>query len=305
MDGLQVEKSFNKVSMGILAGTRPDFLNYGFNSKLFQYGAYLAYSNITPSVYNETSLAFMQQTNSGKTDRRFVYFQHSNSLIKNIYFLGTFELDLYQLKTDSLLKDHPVNTFNPTGLYLYLRYRISDKFTISGSYDARKNVIYYETYKSFIDRILETELRQGFSLQANYRITNNLALGVQSGYRYTKSDAHPSRNVYGYLTYSQIPGVNMSVTITGTYLESSYLNSKIVGGSISKDLFKGKIQTSIGYRFVDYRYQESLLNVVQNIGEASIFFQFAKKMSFSVNYEGTFDKKDIYNMLFLQIRRRF
>jgi hypothetical protein len=306
MDGLQFEKSFNNFSLGAVAGTRPDYTDYGFNKNLFQYGAYFSYDVINSTSYNQSSAAVMQQTNSGKTDRRFLYFQQSNSLGKNLYFFGTFEVDLYKLKTDSLNPSgHALNTFSPTGLYLSLRYRMSNKLSFSGSYDARKNVIYYETYKTFIDRILETEFRQGYTFQGSYRITNSLTLGVTSGYRFLKSDPHPSKNINGYLTYYQIPGVKLSVTITGTYLESSYLNSKIIGGTISRDLLEGKLQTSVGYRYVDYIYPESLTKQIQHIGDMSFFWLFSKKMSFSLNYEGTFEKGDRYHMVFLQLRRRF
>ena len=305
MDGLQVEKSINKFTLGALAGSRPDYTNYGFNSKLFQYGAYIAFNSKTTNTYSESSVAFMQQMNKSKTDRRFLYFQHSNSIIKNLNFFSTFEVDLYQLKADSLNNGQAKNTFNPTGLYLSLRYKITKSLTVSGSYDARKNVMYYETYKTFIDRVLENELRQGFRLQANYRITRDIMFGVHSGYRFLKSDPHPSKNMYSYLTYSQIPGLNISVTLSGTYLESNYLNGKILGVTISRDLFKGKFQTGIGYRYLDYRHPENMLNIVQNIGEMNVYWQFYKNMSLSLNYEGTFEKQDRYNRLYLQIRKRF
>lgn len=305
MDGLQFEKSINKFSFGAVAGFRPDYENYGFNSNLLQYGAYVAAGNITAEKYNETSLAFMQQTNNGKTDRRFLYFQHSNSLVKNLFFMGTFELDLYRLVIDSLTGEHPTNTFNPTGLYLSLRYRLANNLTISGSYDARKNIMYYETYKSYIDRILEDEIRQGFRLQANYSITRNLVLGVQSGYRYLKSDPHPSKNLYGYLSYNQIPGINVSATLSATYVESSYLNGKIFGISLTRDFIKGKLQTGLGYRYVDYNLPENQLGVPQNIAEMNLSVLFPYGISLSANYEGTFEKKSQYNMVYLQLRKRF
>jgi hypothetical protein len=305
MDGLQFEKSINKFSFGALAGTRPDFENYGFNKNLLQYGAFAAVGSVAADKYNETSLAFMQQTNSGKTDRRFVYFQHSNSLVKNLFFMGTFEVDLYKLVIDSLNVEHPTSTFNPTGLYLSLRYRLASNFTISGSYDARKNVIYYETYKSYIDRILEDEIRQGFRLQANYSITRNLVLGVQSGYRYLKSDPHPSKNIYGYLSYNQIPGVNVSATLSATYVESSYLNGKIFGLTLTRDFIDGKLSTGLGYRYVDYNIPESQSVVPQNIAEANISILVPWGLSFSLNYEGTFEKDSQYNMVYLQLRKRF
>jgi hypothetical protein len=44
IDGIQFEKTFKKFSLGAVAGSRPDFATYGFNFKLFQYGAYVAYN---------------------------------------------------------------------------------------------------------------------------------------------------------------------------------------------------------------------------------------------------------------------
>ena len=94
-------------------------------------------------------------------------------------------------------------------------------------------------------------------------------------------------------------------TLTGTYLESAYMNGEIYGADISKDLFQGKFQTAIGCRYIDYILPESKLNVLQNVCNMSIFWLFSKKMSFSANYEGTFEKHDKYNRVYLQIRKRF
>ena len=265
----------------------------------------MSFSSVTPSKYIESSLAIMEQMNNGKTDRRFLYFQHSNSLLKNFYFFSTFEADLYKLTSDTLNNYISKNTFSITGLYLSLRYKMTNNFSLTGSYDGRKNVIYYETFKSYTDMIIETGMRQSLRLQADYRIANNLMLGIQGGYRNLKSDPNPTKNVYGYITYSQIPGLNGTLTISGTYLESSYVNSKIGGASLSRDFFQGKLYTSIGYHYLDYKYPESLQNTIQNVGEMNLSWQIAKKMSFSVNWEGTFEKQYKYNSLYLQIRRRF
>src|SRR5664279_2741955 len=96
MDGLQVEQKIGKITVGAVAGTRPDYINYGFDSKLLQYGGYLAFDTKSTDTYSESSLAIMEQMNSMKTDRRFLYFQHSNSLLKNLNLFSTFEVDLYK-----------------------------------------------------------------------------------------------------------------------------------------------------------------------------------------------------------------
>jgi hypothetical protein len=305
MDGLQVEKSFGKFVVGGLVGSRPDYSDYGFNFDLFQFGAFISHKHTRKNAYVESSLAFMQQMNNSKTDRRFLYFQHANTLVKNLYFFGTFEVDLYELKQDSLNQDVPQSTFNPTGIFLSLRYRLAKKLTLSGSYDARKNVMYYETYKTYLDRILETETRQGFRFQANYSITSNLFFGLQVGYRFLNSDPRPSRNFNGFLTYNRIPGLKVSATISATYLETSIMDGKLFGVGLSRDLLQGKIQTSLGYRYARYQLPENQNDVTQHIGEISLSWQFLKNMSISMNYEGTFEQQDRYNRLYAQIRKRF
>jgi hypothetical protein len=235
-----------------------------------------------------------------KTDRRFLYFQHSSSLLKNINLFSTFEVDLYKVKNDI-----PQNTIDLTSLYLSLRLKLTKNFSLTGSYDQRKNVLFYETYKSLIDSVLDNERRQSFRLQANYRITNNITFGVESGYRFLKTDPHPSKNINGYLSYYQVPVIKISVTLTGTYLESAYMNGKVLGANVSRDLFHGRLQTGIGYRYIDYTLPENKFKILQNIGELNVFWQFSRKMSFSANYEGTFEKHDKYNRVYLQLRRRF
>jgi hypothetical protein len=300
MDGVQFEKSIKNFSLGILAGSRPDYQNYGLNFSLFQYGGYLALSTRKNGRVSQSSVAFIEQTNNFKTDRRFLYFQHSNTLIKNLNFLGTVELDLFKLENDV-----PKSTLDLTGTYLSLSYRLSKKLSLSGSYDARKNVMYYETYKSYVDMMLENELRQGFRLYGNLKVAKNMSIGLQSGYRFLKSDPHPSRNIYGYFSYTNVPGLNFSATISGTYIESSFINSKIAGLSLLKDFAGGKVQTGIGYHLVDNTLPESQSDVIQHIGEINFYWQFYKKFSLSVNYEGTFESSNTYNRIYLQLRSRF
>jgi len=300
IDGLQYEKTYKRFTFGALTGFRPDYTNYGFNPSLFQYGAYAAFNTKGINSYSENSLAFMQQTNHSKTDRRFLYFQHSSNLTKNIYLFGTFELDLFKLE-NGVAK----STVDPTGLYLSLRYKMTKRFTVSGSYDARKNVMYYETYKSLIDTLFEKELRQGFRLQTNYKLTKDIMVGLQSGYRFLKSDPEPSKNAYAYVSYNRIPGININATLMATYLETSYLNGKIFGISINRDLAHGKIQTGLGYRYINYQRPENLLDISQNIAEANVYWQFHPKISLSVNYEGTLEDQNRYNRIYLQVRKRF
>jgi len=123
-DGLQFELKFKPISIGIIAGTRPAYSDYGFNSSLLQGGFYLFNEVDGKKGFMQTTLAFINQTNAGKTDRRFLYLQHINSLAKNLTFFGSLEADIFGKTFNSVDSTFKSNT-NPklTNLYLSLSYR--------------------------------------------------------------------------------------------------------------------------------------------------------------------------------------
>ncbi|MCK9400646.1 MAG: hypothetical protein M0Q51_11725 [Bacteroidales bacterium] len=302
IDGLQFEMKFNSFSAGILAGSRPDYNDYSFNFSLLQYGAYISHDYAGKKGNMQSSLAFVEQTNHSMTDRRFVYFQHSNSLIRNLNFFGTVECDLYRYDT---VKNKPQGTFNLTNLYLSLRYRVIRQLSLSVSYSARQNVVYYETYKNILDQILDPETMQGFMFQVSYNPVKYLSVGVKTGYRYRKSDPKPSKNIYGYVTYSRIPVLNMSATLSATILETSYISGKIYSLVVSRDLVRGKLYGGLGYRYVDYKYFSTESSIPQNMAECNLNWIIYKKLSLSLNYEGTFEKINKYNRLYINVTQRF
>jgi hypothetical protein len=312
VDGIQFELKTNSITTGILAGSRPDYQDYGFNTALFQYGAFINHEKMFDKVNLQTTLAFIEQKNSGITDRRFAYIQHSNTLIKNLSFFGSAEFDLYRydLKIDSSLlvtdtlkvTDHSPKLSN---LYLSVRYRFKSSLSMSLSYSTHQNIIYYESYKSFIDQLLESETQQGYLLQLSYRPMKKLSVGATGGYRFRKSDPRPSKTLYAYATYSRIPFVNISATLSATILETSYLNGNIFGLSMSRDIIRSKLSGTFTYRFIDYKYAGSGTNLIQHTGEIGLNWKIIKKLSCSFYYEWTFDTRYLFNRFYVQLSKSF
>jgi len=302
IDGLQFEAKFKSLTAGILAGSRPDYEDYSFNFNLFQYGAYLSHDLVSRKGSMQSTLAFAEQKNNGKTDRSFVYFQHTNSLIKKLYFFGTIEFNLYKYDTVS---EQLTRTFDLSSIYLSLRYRIIKQLSLSLSYSSRQNIIYYETYKNLLDQILDYESLQGYSFRIKYNPIRFLSIGVNTGYRFKKSDPSPSKNLYGYVTYSRIPFVNISSTASVTLLETSYISGRIYSIGISRALLKGKLTAGLGYRYVDYSYSNTDYSIPQNLAEVSLHWRIYKKLSLSANYEGTFEKENHFNRLYINLTQRF
>lgn len=306
IDGLQFETKIRSLTLGVISGTRPDYLNYSFNAKLVEFGGYLGHDYSTKNGNMQTSLAFVEQQNNGKTDRRFAYFQHSNSLVTNLYFFGSVEFDLFNKTKNSLenilIRD---NTPNLSNLYVSLRYRVIKALSLSLSYNTRKNVVYYETYKDIVDRLLEAATTEGYTFQVNVRASKNISLGANAGYRLSKQDPKPSKNLYSYLTFNKLPWLNASATISATLLETSYLSGSIYSLGISRDLIPGKLYGGVNYRYVKYKFLYAETPLAQNMAEMNLSWRLMKKLSCSVNFEGTFEKKRNYERVYVNITQRF
>lgn len=300
IDGLQAETKAGNFTFGAVVGSNPDYTDYSFNAKLFEYGAYLSHDYKNKNGILVNSFAFFQQNNSGKIDRRFVYFQQDNSLAKNINLFFSCELDLYALKNGL-----PSNAVSLTSLYLSLQYRFSRKLSAYVSYDARKNIIYYETFKTFLDQMLLDATRQGYQFRINYRPTNMISSGVSGGYRFQKNDPHPMLNTNGYLSFSQVPWINASVNLSTNWMKSSYVDGMIYGIRVDREIIPSKLSGGVFYRLVDYTYPSSNTKSLQQMAELELMWQITRKISFSVNYDGTFDKTNKYHSMYINLVKRF
>jgi hypothetical protein len=306
VDGLQFEMRYKPISVGILAGFRPDFYNYGFADTLFQFGGYVYHEAGKKNNIFQTTLGFIDQLNKGKTDRQFIYLQHSNSIARKVNFFGSVELDLYNHTYNS--SDSTIQKSNSpklTNLYLSLNYRIVKQLSVMFSYSARQNVIYYETYKNYLDKMLEEATLQGYMLQFTIRPVNRLSIGLTGAYRFMKQDPRPTKNIYGYISYSQIPGIGITPTISYTWLETAYIQGKIYSAGISRDFARGKVSMGLSYRYVDYVYSFSETTVNQNLAEVDFTWRIIRKLSLSLYYEGTFEKVDQFNRIYAQLNYRF
>jgi hypothetical protein len=300
IDGVQFEVNNKHFYWGAVAGFRPDYSDYSFNKDLFEFGAFAGHQAKNNHGVMQTSLAGFNQTNSGNTDRRFVYFQHDNSLLKNLNLFFSSEVDLYKVVNGA-----PVNELTLTSLYLLLNYRVSKKLSLSTSYDNRKNIIYYETFKNYIDVMLADATRQGVQLRVNYRPVNYLSMGLSTSYWDRTGDSKPTKNINGFLTYTQLPVLKASTSLTVNALQTSYVNGMVYGIRFDKDFVNGKLNWGLNYRYVDYTYLNNSAKLLEHIAATDLSMQFSRKFSLSVSYEGTFEKLQTYHQIYCTLIKRF
>jgi hypothetical protein len=299
IDGLQFETAVNKWVFGLAAGSRPDFNNMGLNTKLFEYGGYVNRSDAFAEGDMNNTIGYFEQTNDFKTDRRFVYFQHSNSAIENTRMFLSTEVDIFKKELGERKGD-----FSLTSLYASLNIRPSDMFSMYFSYDARKNVIYYETFKTFADSIFENETRQGFRTRLTVKPFRNLFIGGNYGYRFRSGDIKPSNNYGGYLTYSNIPGIEASSTITVSQLQTSYVKGDIWGITLNKDIIDG-ISFSTGYRLTNYKFGNGIENLKQHSVSANFYTSLLQPVYLNLTYESIFEDVRTSGRLLMNLTFRF
>lgn len=284
IDGVQAEKGFGNFLVGAIAGSRPNYADYSFDPKLLQAGAYIGHFSNKHNKFNQSTLAFVEQRNGGNTDRRFVYFQHSNTLLKDLNFFSSMEMDLYEN-----INNEVKNGLSLTNLYASLRYRLSKKISLTVSYDNRRNIIYYESYKNYIDQLIDDETRQGLRFGINYRPSKWLTWGANANWRFQKNNSNLSKNLNSYLNFSRIPWIKTYASLSVNLLQTNYLDSKMFGLRMNRDFAKGKLNAELYGRWVSYDYKYADYSIQQKIGGASLALTLPHLPALYLYYEGAFD----------------
>lgn len=279
IDGLQLEKYFGKFYVGAIGGFHPDYYDYGFNPDLFQYGAYFGIDTRSKSIISQTTLGAMEQTNSGSTDRRYIYLQHSSTIASKLNFYTSMELDIYGKNS---------NDPRLTNLYLSLRYRFSQNANVMVSFDSRKRVIYYESFQTDIDFLLDNDLaRQGFRARVNLRPIKLLWVGISYTDRFQSDKENKSNNLYGYATLTKFPGIGGRLNLSYNINSSNYLTSNIFSTRYSRELVNNKLSGDLYYRLANYTYQNRDNEYSQNTIGLGLSYSISRSWQFNISGETT------------------
>lgn len=296
IDGLQFDKTWNKFSSGLVIGSRPDMADFGFNYKLFETGLYLGYSQKN----HQSTLALIQQMNGKSVDRRNLYLTHFNRLSDKFRYYFNSDIDLYKN-----INGESSSIFRLTGLYISATYRPSRKISFTSSYNSRKNIIYYETFKTLVEQLYDDETRQGLKFRVNWKPWRYIYIGTNMGYRFKNSDDRSSYNYSYYVGHSNIPKIKMSGRFTASQITSNYLDGNIFDLYLSKPLFKNRLSLSTNLKYIDYDYLNSGNSLIQRQITGDVSWQLKSKMSFTLSYLGSFEQSVDYNQIYLIISQRF
>jgi len=301
IDGLQAEKYLGDNYIGLIAGFRPDIFDYNFNSNLFEYGAYFGRKFNYMNFFSQTTVGFLEQRNRTEVDRRFLYFQHSSTIFKKLNVFSSVELDIY-----NKINGTSNNDARLTNAYISARYRFNRKFDITLSYDSRKRVIYYRSFETEIEQLLNDDIaRQGVRAQINYRPIKTLYCGVSYSRRFQANDLNNSENYYAYASLSHIPTLGGSLSAAYNKNTSNYLGSNMFSVRHSRTLIDNKLYSEFYYRNVKYSFSNNDIASAQNYYGADFSYNITRKLLLSISGEmSDFNGENNYR-IYTKIVKRF
>lgn len=243
IDGLQVEKYWGAFYAGALVGSRPNLNDFSYDPSLFEYGVYGGFDKRNGDWWTQATLGFLEQRNSGKVDRRYLYVQQSTSVGKWFAFASG-EMDLYE-NFDTAFA---TNTFKLTSLYASLRYRFNKQWTAFASFDSRDRIIFFEQFDTEVERLLaEQNIRQGYRARLNYRSKGGWSLGAVFNYRKELNTDNYSQFIQLYGMY-RIPGIGGNLSARYGRTTSRYLATQIWSARYSRNFMAGKLYAAVYYR---------------------------------------------------------
>lgn len=300
IDGLQVEKAFKNHYLGAIVGFRPDIFDFSFNPNLLQYGAYYGLTTEAEGFRSQTTFGGIEQRGKNDIDRRYAYMQHNSAIGNDLFLFGSAELDLYKKVNFTTLNEPRL-----TNLYVSARYRLNRALSLSLSYDSRKRIIYYETYRSELDRFLDDDLaRQGIRARVNVRPAKNIFAGLSYSRRFRSDQQNKSDNYNGFLTLSQTPFIKGRTTLSANRNESNYLISNIGSLRHSRSFLRERLQADLYYRLVQSDYVNFANTVLQHYAGTDITFYLTRSLFFSLTGEfATFDGQNNYRVYSRVVQR--
>jgi hypothetical protein len=280
IDGLQVERRHGIFFAGAIVGFRPDIHTYGLNLDLLEYGGYVGTQLTTSNVNSRSTVGLLQQTNNGMVDRRYAYLQHSSTYKGNLNIFSSGELDLYGTVGSGV---------RLTNFFLSSRYRISRKVDVFASYDSRRRVVFYETFRNDVEVLLDDDdARQGARVRLNVRPTKKIGLGMAYSKRFQADGGNASDNIGGYVNFNMDPERVGRWAVQANRNTSSYVRSDVLSFRHSRTLVPKHVTMSVYYRLVDYLYANRSdgspvsARTSQRYYGADISVNFARSFSFMV-----------------------
>jgi hypothetical protein len=151
------------------------------------------------------------------------------------------------------------------------------------SYDSRKRILYYETFQTDIEKLLnDNEARQGFRTRFNFKPAKYIYAGISYSKRFQSSNQNKSDNINGHISWSKVPTIGGSLSLNFNNNSSSYLKSNIISLRHSREIIPNKLSGDFYFRVVNYNYFNNNLVTKQNYYGANLSLKLTKSLRFNI-----------------------
>jgi len=93
--------------------------------------------------------------------------------------------------------------------------------------------------------------------------------------------------------------------LSANVLQTAYLDGQIYGLFFNKQFLKGKLNSGLNLRHVNYNFVNSSVPLKQYIAEISLDLTLVKNLTLSTSFEGVFETDNQYNRFYISLRKRF
>ncbi|MFQ5709618.1 MAG: hypothetical protein ACE5HO_19350 [bacterium] len=284
--------------VGFAGGTQPSLRSSGFQTEEQKFGVFL---NFERGEYESqrlsSTVAFSGRYHSGAVSREYIYLQNNYWKGSRFSVYQTVELDLNR----GWKHRRGASSIQLTNIFVSTSYRPNAVLSLSFSYDARKNILIYET-RSIPDSLFDETIRQGLHSTISVSLSRSVRLSGSFGVRFRNGNLKNTTSAAWALSVRHLFNTwatfNARLSYFSTQLTSAYrpnLNFRIpVLYNFSVDLSGGSYIYETGSRTTKSSWLETKgyyrinRRLYANLGYRMFFDQRLRSSRFYVETGVTF-----------------
>ncbi len=296
---LYAHKLQTNLVVGGFVGTEPDYRKSTPQTSTSKLGIYANYKHEFGGDTKTTStLAFSGQYVHGKIDREFFYLQNDATYGSLLYLYQNAEIGIN--RSGQSRRNSPLELSN---IYLMARMRPIRSVSITGSYDARKNVFLVQTYRAIPDSLFDDAFRQGLRGDVSWRATRQLTLSISSSVRTRAGDSQNtwlhSAGIYYYNVLKTQLNLNFRYFTTTT----PYTSAHSFSYAVSRQW--GRVYASSTFRTYTYELRGRSDSYDRHSVSADVSYEISRRLFTTVQYEFSTGRDEQSDRFYLELSYRF
>lgn len=296
---LYAHKLQSHVTVGGFVGTEPDYRKSTPQTSTSKVGIYANYKHeFSNETRTNSTLAFSGQYVHGKIDREFFYLQNDATYGSLLYLYQNAEVGINRSG-----QSRRASQLELSNIYLMARIRPIRTLSMTGSYDARKNVFLIQTYRTIPDSLFDDAFRQGLRGEVSWRATKQLTLSVSSSVRTRAGDSQNtwlhSAGMYYYNFLQTQLNLNFRYFTTTT----PYTSAHSFSYGVSRQW--GRLYASSSLRTYTYELRGRSESYDRRSVSADVSYEISRRLFTTAQYEYSTGRDEQADRFFLEISYRF